>query len=132
MTEVNVNLALNKYSSNFHIYQGICPKNKFFVSYHKMLCKHIYVNLSNRIHNTTFLSLHSPTFGGTQVFTALYLPYPFPAALHKPKLGKTAAKAVVFRKFVESHKALFPFPAAPPAAARQYPGQQTAPQHTHQ
>ena len=64
MTEVNVNLALNKYSSNFHIYQGICPKNKFFVIYYKMLCKHIYVNLSNRIHNTTFLSLRSPTFGG--------------------------------------------------------------------
>ena len=132
MTEVNVNLVQNKYSAIFHIYQGICLKNKFFVIYHKILCKHIYVNYINPIHNATFLSLRSPTFGGMQVFTALYLPYPFPAALHKPKLGKTAAKAVVFRKFVESHKALFPFPAASPAAARQYPGQQTAPQYTHQ
>ena len=56
MTEVNVNLVLIKYSSIFHIYQGIYRKNKFFVIYHKILCKHIYVNLINSVYNAPFFA----------------------------------------------------------------------------
>ena len=96
MTEVNVNLVQNKYSAIFHIYQGICLKNKFFVIYHKILCKHIYVNLTNQVQRVTFFAPpQSHIWGNAGVHRSISALF-FPAAARKPKSGKTAAKAAVF------------------------------------
>ena len=84
MTEVNVNLVLNKYSSNFHIYQGICPKNKFFVNYHKILCKHNYVNVTNGVKKEHRYLSQKPTSGTSDTARALHLPVPLPLSRELP------------------------------------------------
>ena len=132
MTEVNVNPVLDKYSSNFHIYQGICLKNKFFVIYHKILCKLFYVNIINRVAIVSFFVPPQSHIWGNPWLRRSISAVSFPSAVQKRHPRKTAAKAAVSFKFVESHKASFPLPAPTPAAACQYPGQQPAPQRTRQ
>ena len=132
MTEVNVNLVLDKYSANFQIYQGICLKYSFFVIYHKVLCKHLYVNLINQRRFGPILTHPQSHIWGNDVIRLAISALSFPFAAQKPNSKKAAAFAAVFLKFVESHKASFPLPAPTPAAACQYPGQQPAPQRTRQ
>ena len=96
MTEVNVNLVLNKYSSNFHIYQGIYLKKKFFVIYDKMLCKHIYVNLINLVVIVSFFAHpQSHIWGNARIHRSISA-VSSPAAAQKPPSKKTAAKAAFF------------------------------------
>ena len=96
MTEVNVNLVLDKYSANFQIYQGLCLKYSFFVIYHKVLCKHLYVNLINQRRFGPILTHPQSHIWGNDVIRLEISALSFPFAAQKPNSKK---KPPLLRRF---------------------------------